>query len=583
MAIVFSVLLSFIAICGFRYEVTDDYLKHTNTYSPFWLLLFCFFVWALYRAAHEKDRLLLRCSVFFALVISTFSSFGVSLAKMRRLSWIWESRAYLVNFLNLYYARFILYFSFVYTVYGLLKSRPRGNEPAAKQRFSFKRILLWWGILLLLFIPWYLLLYPGILTPDSGAQVTDAITTDTLIDHHSAFLDLVLRGILLPVRHWTGSLQSAVGIAMLLQMLIMTFAFAICYEWIRRYLSSRALRFFAFLWFAVYPIHPIYSVTMWKDIPFSICFLFLLLCLDSAVTDEDAFFTSGWKKAGLFFSLLLLPLMRHNGLSVTVVMTVYLFFCFRRYRLQTAVLCGTVLVVFGIWKFALLPAMNVTEIAPAHIYSVQEQQIVRVLDEHSDELSETERNELESYFDIPEIRDVYNPILSDPVKIHFRNERFNEDPGRFFSLWLDLGRRYPVTYLESLLMNNFGYWYPEINYWYSDFGIVRAAEIEDIHAAPILKIGVVERAFNWFRSYGFLRMPLVNLLFGPAACFWVWIFCGFYCLYQNRRKLILFLPGLALWLGILVTPINNDFRYVYGLFTALPLLLAAVLAKQREE
>ena len=42
MAIVFSVLLSFIAICGFRYEVTDDYLKHTNTYSPFWLLLFCF-------------------------------------------------------------------------------------------------------------------------------------------------------------------------------------------------------------------------------------------------------------------------------------------------------------------------------------------------------------------------------------------------------------------------------------------------------------------------------------------------------------------------------------------------------------
>ena len=583
MALIFSVFLSFLAVYGFRYEVTDNYLVLTNTYSFFWLLLFCFFVWTLNRVMHEKDRSLLLCSALFALIISTFSSFGVSLAKMRRLSWIWESRGYLFNFLNYWYARFIFYFSFAYAVYGLLKKRVWKDFHEVKQKIIFKRVLLWWGILLLFYIPWYLFLYPGILTPDSGAQVADAITVDTLIDHHSAFLDLVLRGILLPVRGLTGSLQSAVGFSMLLQMLIVTFAFALCYEWIRRYLSGQALRLFAFLWFAVYPIHPIYSVTMWKDILFSICFLFLLICLDSADTDEDGFFTSVPKKSGLFFTLLLLILMRHNGLSVTVVMAVYLFFRFKHYRLQTAVICGCVFAAFGIWKFVLLPAMNVTGITPAHVYSVQEQQIVRVMDEHRDELSDAELDELGSYFDIPEIWNEYNAILSDPIKIHFRDERFNEDPGRFFSLWLDLGKRYPVTYLESLLMNNFGYWYPEINYWYSDFGIVKSAEIEDIHAAPILKIGMVESVFNWFRSYGFLKIPMGNLLFSPAACFWVWIFCGFFCLYQNRKKLILFIPGFALWLGIMVTPINNDFRYVYGLFTALPLLLAAALTRQREE
>ena len=583
MSLASSAFLSFLAVLGFRYEVTDNYLKLTNTYSCFWLLLFCFFVWAIYRALHEKDRALLVWAALFGLIISTFSSFGVSLFKMRRLSWIWESRMYLVNFLNYYYARFILYFSFAYTAYGLLKGQACINCSEKKRKFSFKKVLQWWGILLLFFIPWYLLLYPGILTADSASQVADAITTDTLIDHHSAFLDLVLRGILLPVRHLTGSLQSAVGFASLLQMFIVTFAFAVCYEWIRMYLSDRTLRIMAFLWFAVYPIHPIYSVTMWKDIPFSVCFLVLMLCLDSAVTDEDAFFTSGKKKFALFITLLLLPLMRHNGLSVTVVMTVYLFFGFRRYRRQAAILCGCALAAFCIWKFIMLPVLNVTEITPAHVYSVQEQQIVRVLDKYRDELPDAERDELESYFNIPEIWNEYNPILSDPVKIHFRDERFNEDPGRFFSLWLNLGKRYPVAYLESLLMNNFGYWYPEINYWYSDFGVVRAAEIEDIHSAPILKIGVIESVFNWFRSYGFLKIPMGNLLFSPAACFWIWIFCGIRCLYRNRRKLILFMPGFALWLGILVTPINNDFRYVYGLFTGLPLLLAASLTNQRKE
>ncbi len=277
MAIAFSVFLSFLAVYGFRYEVTDDYLKLTNTYSFFWLLLFCFFTLILYRVFHEKDKPLVLCSALFALVISTFSSLGVSMAKMRRLSWIWESRSYLVNFLNLYYARFIL------------------------------------------------------------------------------------------------------------------------------------------------------------------------------------------------------------------------------------------------------------------------------------------------------------------IKNHFRNERFNEDPGRFLSLWLDLAKRYPATYVESLLMNNYGYWYPEINYWYSDFKVVKPAEIADIRSAPILKIGVVESVLDFVRSYKFLKIPLGNLLFNAAACFWVWIFCGVYCLYRNRKKLILFMPGFALWLGILVTPINNDFRYVYGLFTALPLLLAAVLAQPEED
>ena len=35
MAIVISVFLSFLAVYGFRYEVADDYLKLTNTYSFF--------------------------------------------------------------------------------------------------------------------------------------------------------------------------------------------------------------------------------------------------------------------------------------------------------------------------------------------------------------------------------------------------------------------------------------------------------------------------------------------------------------------------------------------------------------------
>ena len=126
-------------------------------------------------------------------------------------------------------------------------------------------------------------------------------------------------------------------------------------------------------------------------------------------------------------------------------------------------------------------------------------------------------------------------------------------------------------------MNNYGFWSPEINYWYSDFYMADAAKIEDIHPAPVFSPGIIEKVYNWFRHYEFLKTPLVIHLFNAGSSFWMWIFCGVWCLYQNRQKFLLFVPGAALWLGLLVAPLATDFRYAYGLFIGLPLLLAASL------
>ena len=294
----------------------------------------------------EKEKRLLCCSALFSFIVSTFTVIGVSIARMRRISWIWESRNYLINFLNLYYAQFILYFCISYLAFRWLKKNSINQNNSANPVFSFRRVLLWWGILTLFFLPWYLHLYPGVLTQDSGDQIYDAITTNTLSDHHSAFLTLVMRGILLPIRQASGSLQLSVGICVLLQMLIVTFVFACSYEWIRLYLQNRVLRAAAFLYYALHPIYPIYSITLWKDILFSACFLALILCLDSLNRDEAAFFSSKKKKTALFLTMLLLPLMRHNGIAITLVTGVYLFL---------ATLMGSVL---GIILLQILPLSN---------------------------------------------------------------------------------------------------------------------------------------------------------------------------------------------------------------------------------
>ena len=150
----------------------------------------------------------------------------------------------------------------------------------------------------------------------------------------------------------------------------------------------------------------------------------------------------------------------------------------------------------------------------------------------------------------------------------------------FFALWLKLGRRYPVDYIEAFLANNYGYWFPETHFSIIAFGVEEKGLIEDIHHEPVLDFPgkICSPVLAFLSEEQFLKTPPLPLLFSRGACFWLWVFCGCYCLYNNRRKFILFIPGFSLWLGILISPVYNEYRYVYGLFAALPLLLASSLS-----
>ena len=583
MVLALSLLLAFIAVCGFRMELTTNYLVLGNTESFTWLLVFLFFTWVIYQSIREKDKKLKLCAALFAVTAALFYVLGLSLSKMYRLSWIWETRSYLINTLNLFFGHTVLYYSFAFLSFRMLRNAPASAKSSQGYTFSIKRVLLYWIILLVFYIPWYLLYYPGLLSPDSLNQIMDAISLDSLSNHHSAILNLVIRGILLTVHRFTGSYQTGVGICTLLQMLIITFIFAFCYEWIRRYMHNKLIAVIVFLWFALYPIHQLFSVTLWKDILFSVFFLIMLLCIDSAANDESAFFSSGKKVFLLFLCLLLLPLMRHNGITVTIVLPIYFLFRFKNFRKQILLGFAGVLLVFFSWKLILIPALNITDIQPAHVYTFMEQQIVRTMDEHRDEMTEEELKELQNYFYVPEIWTLYNPRIADPVKDQFRNELFHENPFKFFSLWVKTGLKFPLTYIEAFLLNDYGFWFPEVNQWISDYSMYEGTKVEDIHPAPIIRLGYVEKIINWLKQYQFTKTPVLFLLFSPGAYWWLWIYCGCYCLYRNRKKFALFMAGFALWLGILLVPITNAFRYGYGLLVGFPLVLFTSLSRRSND
>lgn len=578
MRLFLTVILSFFAVRGFRYTITDEGLVMRNMESFLWVLLLLFFSWVIHQSFRKKDKRLSACSALFGIIIAVFYLFGISMEKMKHISWMWANFGYLSNVLNLFFSHAVLYYCFAFLAFGFLRGQNSQNRLKGTQVFSFKHVLLFWAVLILLYLPWYLYCFPGNITQDSADQVEDAVTVDAIRDHHSAFLTLMMRIVIIPVRALTGSLQAGVGAVSFLQMLIVTFTFAFACEWSRRYLHSKVLWILVFCWYAAYPIHYFYAVTLWKDILFSIGFLAFMICIDSAAEDGKAFFSSRLKLVILTLLMVLLPLMRHNGISIIVIMAVCLLLRFPDCRKQTAAVLSGFAVLFCLWKLILLPALNVTTISSSHVFSVLEQQMARAMNVHHEELSDEEMAEFTAYFDIGDLWSRYNPILSDSVKKHFREDKFREDPIGFFKGWLKLGQRYPVDYIEAFLANNYGYWFPETHYSIIAYGVNEMGEIEDVHSSPLLRSSLLDKYYNFVKTEQFLKSPLLPLLFSRGACFWLWVFCGCYCLYNNRRKMILLMPGLSLWLGILISPVYNEYRYVYGLFAALPLLLTSTLS-----
>ena len=484
-----------------------------------------------------------------------------------------------LKYLNLVFSYWTLYFCVAWALFNLI-SRSAAKDSTPMKAFSWKRLLIIWLVFSVYYFGWYLYCYPGNMTYDTGDQFRMALRQYKMSDFNPAFVTLLIRLVLNVTYPLTGSYQISTGILTLLQMLIMTFIFALGADRSARYAKHKLTKVLIFLYFGAYPVHNIYAVTLWKDVLFSGCVLAFMLCVDSALRDEDGFFKKRSNCLLMFLTMALLPLLRHNGIAISVGMAVVMLICFKRCRKSAAMVIGGALAFFAVWKLVICPQIASLRTASKEALCVPMQQIARIVRDHYDELDEETIAAWQTYFTEPEFWTKYSEILADPVKMIFISERYDEDPGRFFRMWFDLVKRYPLTAFEAFLHNNYGYWYPDTFYWISPFGVITGKTVGDIHTQPLAKLPWVDGIYNWYAYHEYRSVPFGYLFTSRGFCFWIWLFCGMYSLYNNRRKFPLFMIGFFIWAVILFSAVYAEFRYVYGLFTCVPLVMASSLSQR---
>lgn len=549
--------------------------------SIFWVIFFVLTYWLLNKISKTENRRLKVCSILLAILLSIFEIVGNTIDTYLDLSGILESEITFMKFIIKGFGYIILLYAVIANIFTKLEEKEflKGNN---KYFTNNKRTFLWvWGLIFIAWMPYFLNYYPGVITPDSMGQICQGLGIYDLTNHHPVFHTFFI-SIAMNIGKVLGNYNLGVAIYSVIQMIVASgiFSFAIYYM-AKRNIDSK-FRILTLLFYAFYPVNGMYSITMWKDIPFAIAMLFFTIMITEIAINKENFMKSKRNTVLLTISMLLAILFRNNGLYVIILTIPCLFIFAKQYYKKLTVITCIVLVTYMIFKGPVFSLFNIKEGSSREALSIPLQQFARITKMHSDTLTEDEKWRIYKYLPTEELAEVYTPKISDPVKNNFSNEAFAEDKVGLVKLYVKLALKYPRATIEAFLCNNYGYWYPEGIHWVVGREVFETTQEKEValqlEDTPIIDLQGLEK---WDSLLDRRDLPLNSMLYSIGFVFWIVLIMLMYTIYKKQYNLIIiYIPLAILWLTTIASPVFGEFRYIYSMFTCLPILMGIHFRKK---
>lgn len=526
------------------------------------------------KALKIKDKRLIICVSIISIIFATFEVVGFSINNYMDLSGIFENGNTIIKAIFKWLGDCVLIYSVIAILFNFLNKRKNSTIKIIEPKFftaNKKSFFIIWAIIFIAWIPYFLRYYPGLTTSDSMAEIYQAIGMSTLSNHHPV-IHILLIYICMNLGNIISSYNLGVALYSITQMLIMSAIFSFGIYYMAKRNMPLSTRIITLLFYALYPVHALFSIIMWKDVLFAGVMLLFTICIAEIYVNTEKFLKSKLLNALFVITILLVILFRNNGLYVVVLLLPFLIFAYKKYWKRILAIFMIAIITTSVIKGPIFEILNIEEGQVREALSVPMQQLARVEKYNSDTLTNEEKDSIHKFIQTDKIAELYNPVLSDPIKNNFNSQAFSDNKQEFISLWVGLFFKYPMEYIESFLCNSYGYWYPEAAHWVAN----RTVESNDIgiENSPRISGKLVEKADSLIERRD---LPLISMFFSIGFTFWIIVICFMYSIYTKKYKqLLIYLPTLLLWITTLASPVFCEYRYVYTMFTCIPLLIATV-------
>lgn len=458
------------------------------------------------------------------------------------------------------------------------------------------------GICFFCWLPYFLIYFPGWVSNDSVWQLEQVCGWVEPSNHHPFFHTMIIKCFFMTGFRLFGTYTGAVATFVAAQMIFMACVYGlVIYDFYKKGVHGFWLAF-GLLFYAGLPMNGLYATYMGKDTIFAGVLLLYVREIflfpekekqEGGLAGEDyaPFLKKAWRRLSADQTYIRLTLygflvcvLRSNGILVYAGTAACMIFAglihrkaqsphFRKLLIGSAAVLGCYLIYHG----PVLSAMHVTGPDTIEGLTMPTQHIISAY-VNGGEFTEEELALLNQAVPMDNIASYYNPYYFDIVKEYIRAEGnqqvIADNKGAFFKAWLMIGLRNPVQYLDAEVRQTCGYWMFDINEpVYEQY---RMAENP-------FGLTVERKVFSydfglWMDDFLMKFQDFYNRVWSLGLTTWTVFACMAYALYR-RRSCLPYVPYVMLFVSLLLaTPVHAEFRYTYGMFVALPLLIGMAAA-----
>ena len=451
---------------------------------------------------------------------------------------------------------------------------------AASRFWNEKVIVRIFLFLLAAWIPYLLCKFPGAVCNDARSQVTEFLK-GRFSAVHPLYVTL-LYGSFAAIGDLLGNRDIGLFVYLLLQCGLMAYAFSYCIVLIHSLHQNKTISFLLLLLFAFSPAFPSCATTLFKDTLYCTAFVFFITELIFMIHElEDGEITLKHTVRAAAAALLVC-LTRNNGIVMVLPTIVLLMLMYAANRKLLSRKSHSVFVIMllplALYMILGLVQDSVTTAKSATIremLSIPFQQTARYVRENPDTISDEEAGIIDAVLDYENLAQLYNPIVSDPVKGTYKGDA--SALGAYFRLWFAQGLKDPVTYIEATIESNYFLTYP-------DEPNIRAYYVMDDSLTdfshPFLR---ATRLLLLVYVMGLSLVPVISCLINPVYYVWGFLYVLVDTLFRKHHRHIwlLLLPLLLQLINVVLGPaVFNHPRYFYPVYWSFPFVL--IFAHRKE-
>ena len=457
--------------------------------------------------------------------------------------------------------------------------------PSAPEKIAKHINILTFFFLLICWLPVLLAVYPGFFVYDAQDEWVQ-VASRTFNTHHPLAHVLLLGGIICAVHKVTDSYNLGIACYVIVQMALVSGGFTYLLYYMRKRKTAKMVCILSLLYFAFFPVIVMFVLCSAKDTLFTEALLLLLLSLLDMESEAEVFFASKRKMAFFVFSAFAMMLFRKNGIYAFVAMVPILIIRHKKYLKKMIFLCAVILLSYVGVNIGLTAALHAENGENQEILTVPIQQLTRTY-KFNREVFEQEDVDILHEILPEEALLLYNPKLSDLVKVRFQNDAFAADKSKYISLWARIGLKKPLSYINAWLANSYGFWYPDtvIDVYSGNTVFTFTYKDSSYFGYEVEELGFRDSRIPWldevYRKLSLEisqeKIPIYSMLYSPGGVFWCVAFVFAYVLYRKKYHLVLpFLMVFLVWLTVLLGPTYLP-RYVLIFWFGMPVFAAALI------